>query len=122
MVGKKYTEKYVISKQPRWNGFILKMTEISVKEYVEQLKDDSNLPLDLSVVLEPFGLYVNTYVFEGVLLGIFLEDMIDQYAMSENIDVYTVLELVAFYANELEINTIIQSLIVSTRHGACNSL
>ena len=63
MVGKKYTEKYVISKQPRWNGFILKMTEISVKEYVEQLKDDSNLPLDLSVVLEPFGLYVNTYVF-----------------------------------------------------------
>ena len=55
-------------------------------------------------------------------MGIFLEDMIDQYAMSENIDVYTVLELVAFYANELEINTIIQSLIVSTRHGACNSL
>lgn len=98
------------------------MSEITVNEFVEQVKHYSNMPLDISIILEPFGLFVKPYDFEGVLLGVFIEDLLDQYVKTEKIDVYTILELVGFYANDSEVNTIIHALMSSTKHGACHSL
>ena len=98
------------------------MKKMMVKDYVEALKAYSNMPLDLSVVVEPFEVFVAPYDFSGVLCGIFIEDMLDQYAQTERIDIYDVLELVGFYANDNEVNTILHSLLVSTKHGACHSL
>lgn len=98
------------------------MKKIKVEQFVKDVKHYSNMPLDISILLEPFGLFVESYDFDGVLLGVFLEDLLDQYAGSELIDVYNILELVGFYANDAEVDTIIHSLMLSNKHGACHSL
>ena len=98
------------------------MVKLTVAKFIDDVKHYSNMPLDIAIILEPFGLFVEPYDFEGVLLGVFLEDLIEQYASEEKIDVYAVLELVAFYAKDSEIDTIIHSLLLSTKHGACHSL
>lgn len=98
------------------------MNNLTVNDYIKQIMPYSNMPLDISILMEPFGLYLSSQDLDGVLTGIFIEDLLDQYAESEKLDVYTVLEIVAFYANEHEVNTIIHSLMLAPKHGVANSL
>ena len=98
------------------------MTTLTVDAFVSQIKEYSNMTMDLSILVEPFGLFVQPYDFEGVLLGIFIEDLLDQYAPKEKIDVYNILDLIGFYANSNEAKTIAHSQLASTKHGACHSL
>lgn len=98
------------------------MTTLTIEAFVSQVKDYSNMTMDLSILVEPFGLFVQPYNFEGVLLGVFIEDLLDQYAPEEKIDVYNILDMLSFYANSSEAKTIAHSLMVSSKHGACHSL
>ena len=98
------------------------MTTLTIEAFVSQIKEYSNMTMDLSILVEPFGLLVQPYDFEGVLLGVFIEDLLDQYAPEEKIDVYNILDLLSFYANSSEAKTIAHSLMVSSKHGACHSL
>ncbi|MDB2447419.1 hypothetical protein N9W79_02205, partial [bacterium] len=79
ILGKKYTERVGIARTKSLRmGPGKNMHKLKVSDFVEQVKHYSNMPLDISIVMEPFGLFVESYDFEGVLLGIFLEDLLDQ--------------------------------------------
>ena len=97
------------------------MTTLTIEAFVSQVRV-FNMTMDLSILVEPFGLFVQPYNFEGVLLGVFIEDLLDQYAPEEKIDVYNILDMLSFYANSSEAKTIAHSLMVSSKHGACHSL
>lgn len=98
------------------------MKSLQVKDYIETISQYSNLPLDLSIVVEPFGLFLPDLIFDGVLTGIYIEDILDQYSVVEKFDIYDALEILAFYASENEIKTIMHSLSFASKHGAAHSL
>lgn len=96
--------------------------KIELHDYLKQLVDYSNMPLDLSLIVEPFGCYIPAFIFDGVLMGIFLDDIEEQFGSEKSIDIYHVIECLEFYASKDEMENIVKTLINHSHTGVSQSL